>query len=200
MNKKFIRMAIFIFIAVVAIITIMHSFVLGRGFHVNWSISRYMGTDFWSAIVFCLANFVVAVMTLKYLFTVKREYGLSPIFVILAVIMTALFISLSVFPVGLFDETWGNFGLVSHLHRGSSYTLFAFLILLTLDLMIEVRKGLVMHLFGAAAVALSLFCVVSFFAGWDFFNDYMYIFESGYVLMNLVFYSLIPRKNSPSLV
>ena len=195
MNKKFIRMAIFIFVTVVAIITIMHSFILGRGFHLNWSISRYMGTDFWSAIIFCLANFVVAVMTLKYLFTVKREYGLSPIFVILAVIMTVLFVLLSVFPVGLFDANWGEFGLISHLHRGSSYTLFAFLILLTLDLMIEVRKGLVMHLFGAAAVTLSLFCVISFFAGWDFFNDYMYIFESGYVLMNLVFYSLIPRKD-----
>ena len=195
MNKKFIRMAIFIFVAVVAIITIMHSFILGRGFHVNWSISRYIGTDFWSAIIFCFANFVVAVITLKYLFTVKREYGLSPIFVILAVIMTILFVSLSVFPVGLFDEVWGDFGMVSHLHRGSSYTLFAFLILLTLDLMIEVRKGVAMHLFGAAAVTLSLFCVVSFFAGWDFFNNYMYIFESGYVLMNLVFYSLIPRKD-----
>ena len=195
MNKKFIRMAIFIFVTVVAIITIMHSFILGRGFHLNWSISRCMGTDFWSAIIFCLANFVVAVMTLKYLFTVKREYGLSPIFVILAVIMTVLFVLLSVFPVGLFDANWGEFGLISHLHRGSSYTLFAFLILLTLDLMIEVRKGLVMHLFGAAAVTLSLFCVISFFAGWDFFNDYMYIFESGYVLMNLVFYSLIPRKD-----
>lgn len=197
MNKKFIRTAIFIFVAVVAIITIMHSFVLSEadGFHVNWSISRYMGKDYWSAIVFCLANVVVAAMTLKYLFSVKREYKMSPIYSILIVIMAVLFAALSIFPVGLFDDTWGNFGVVSEIHRRSSYTLFLFLIFIALDLMIEIRRGLGMHLFGAVAVAVSLFCVISFLAGWDFFSDYMYIFESSYVVLNLVLYSLIPRNN-----
>ena len=195
MNKKFIRTAIFIFVAVVAIITIMHSFILGRGFHVSWSISRYMGTDFWSAVIFCLANFVVAVMTLKYLFSVKKEHGLSPIFLILVIVMTVLFALLSIFPVGLFDDVWGQFGTVSHIHRGSSYALFLFMIFIALDLMIEIRKGKAMHLFGTVAVLGSLFCVISFLAGWDFFSSYMYIFESGYVLLNLVLYSLIPRNN-----
>ncbi len=191
MNKKLVRLATLLFVLTVVIITFIHS--LTKGFHMNWSISRYMGSEPWSAILFCLSNFVVIALVLKYLYGVKKEHHLSTIWWILVLLMVVCYVMLSIFPVGLFDKMWGRFGTVSSIHQCSAYILFLMMILITAVTMYEVKKGTIMHVFGASAIVLSLGVVAGFLFGVVFFTEHMYILESGYVLLNLVFYSLIPR-------
>ena len=143
MNKKLVRLATLLFVLTVVIITFIHS--LTKGFHLNWSISRYMGSEPWSAILFCLSNFVVIALVLKYLYGVKKEHHLSTIWWILVLLMVVCYVMLSIFPVGLFDKMWGRFGTVSNIHQCSAYILFLMMILITAVTMYEVKKGTIMH-------------------------------------------------------
>lgn len=85
------------------------------GFHLEYSISRYVGREWWSAIIFALCNFAVMVLIWKYIVREWEKYG--KVWVVLMMLVTICFIGLSFCPIGLFDATYGDYGVVSILHQ-----------------------------------------------------------------------------------
>lgn len=195
MNKKFIHIAAGLFLGVEALIVGLHSFVFHEGFNPDWSISRYMGLKPWSAILFALFNFVIIAIVLKYMLRVRKEYHLSLFWLIAVGVMMFAYVGLSFCPIGLFDEKWGEFGVVSNFHHTFSSTLFIAMAVVALDTMIEIRKGKAMMIYGTLLLIFAVFCTYCFASGQvPFFWQYVFYFESGYIFANLLFYSLIPKK------
>lgn len=194
MNKKFIHAAFGLFLGVEALIVCLHSFAFGQNFNPNWSISRYMGLKPWSAIVFALVNFVVIALVLKYMLKVRKVHHLSIFWLLGVFVMMIAYAGLSFCPIGLFDEKWGEFGIVSNFHHIFSTTLFIAMAVVTLDTIIEIRRGKAMIIYGLCLLAFCGFCTYGFTCAVPVFWDYVFFFESGYILGNLVFYELIPRK------
>ncbi len=195
MNKKFIHIATGIFLATEVLVVLLYTFVFGRGFHLNWSISRYMGTDYWSAILFALTNFIVIFFVMKYLLQVRKVHKLSLFWLVLVIAMVVAYVGLSICPIGLFDPSWGRFGVVSTLHHTFSQTLFAIMAMVALGTMLVIKKGRLFIAFGVALIAYMVGSIYCYKASVDFFIDNVLIFESAYILANLVFYSLIPKKS-----
>ena len=195
MNKKLVQLPMFVFTSVVVVVVFLQSVAFGMGFHTDWTISRYMGSSKWSAILFALCNIGIALSVLKYLYNVKREHNLSWFWFLIVIVMILSFMLLSFCPVGLFDEQWGQFGVVSYIHRYSSYTLFVSMILITISTLVEIRRGLAINIFGLFAVVLACISVYCFLTGFDIFNGYVLFFEYAYIMVNLIFYLLIPKKS-----
>lgn len=195
LNKKFIHIATGVFLATEVLVVLLYAFVFGRGFHLNWSISRYMGTDYWSAILFALTNFIVVYLVLRYLLQVRRVHGLSAFWLVLVIAMVVAYIGLSICPIGLFDPYWGHFGIVSTLHHTFSQTLFAIMAMVALGTMLVIKKGKLFIAFGVALIVYMIGSIYCYKASVGFFVDNVLLFESGYILANLIFYSLIPKKS-----
>ena len=194
MNKKFIHVAAGLFLGVEALIVCLHSFAFGQGFHSDWSISRYMGLTFWSAIVFAIFNFAIIAIVLKYMLKVRKMHHLSIIWLLGVLVMMTAYAGLSFCPIGLFDAKWGEFGIVSNFHHTFSTTLFIAMAVVALDTMIEIRKGKAMHIYGLCLLAFAGFCTYGFTCAVPAFWGAVFFFESGYIFANLLFYSLIPKK------
>lgn len=92
-------------------------------FHAEYSISRYMGREAWSAVVFALCNFVVVWCLGRYVREAWKAYG--KVWLVLMIVVMACFAGLSLCPIGLFDETYGDYGVVSVLHQIFSRGMFA---------------------------------------------------------------------------
>ena len=191
MKKRFISAAITMFCGVELVAVLLHAVVFERGFNPSWSISRYMGLEYWSAILFAIANFIVIFFMLKYLLGVRREYKLSVFWLIGVIVMIVAYFGLSCCPLGLFDKAWGEYGTVSSLHHIFSHTLFVSMIVIAVDTLIEVHKGRPFMIYGVLMLVFAAFCSWGYLSGWDFFKANTFFFETGYILANLVFYSLI---------
>ena len=194
MNKKFIHAAFGLFLGVEALIVSLQSFAFGQGFHSDWSISRYMGLEVWSAIVFAIVNFVIIGFVLKYMLSVRKAHHLSIFWLLGVIVMMIAYAGLSFCPIGLFDEKWGEFGIVSNFHHTFSTTLFIAMAVVALDTMIEMRKGKAMMIYGLFLLAFAGFCTYGFTCAVPVFWQYVFFFESSYILANLMFYELIPKK------
>ncbi|MDO4760084.1 MAG: hypothetical protein Q4A33_02150 [Candidatus Saccharibacteria bacterium] len=194
MNKKFIHIATGVFTLNVIVVLALY-LVFERGFNLNWTISRYMGTSVWSAILFGLTNLIVIFCVLKYLLRIQKLYKLSSFWGTLVIAMIITYLGLSICPVGLFDPTWGEFGIVSRMHHFFSYTMFVIMAVIVLDTLIEVRRGKSFVIFGASLILYMIGCIFCYKYGTSFFMNNILLFESGYILANLVFYSLIPKKS-----
>lgn len=64
--------AILTFVLTTVLVVAVNSY-MRKAFMPEYSISRYVGTETWSAIVFALANLVVAFSVLAYLYRVGRS-------------------------------------------------------------------------------------------------------------------------------
>lgn len=85
------------------------------GFHMEYSISRYVGREWWSATVFALGNFVIVWEVYRYTRVVWKEYG--KVWLALMVVMLVCYVGLSLCPLGLFDSSIESLGAVSVLHQ-----------------------------------------------------------------------------------
>ena len=195
LNKKLIHIATGVFLVTEVLVVALYVFVFGRGFNLNWSISRYMGTDYWSAILFALSNFIVVFLVLKYLLQVRKVHKLSAFWLVLVIAMVVAYVGLSICPIGLFDPYWGHFGVVSTIHHTCAQTLFAIMAMVALGTMLVIKKGKLFIAFGVALIVYMIGSTYCYKASVGFFIDNVLIFESAYILANLIFYSLIPKKS-----
>lgn len=78
---------------------------LKYGFHIDYTISRYVGLETWSAIVFGLGNVMVAYLSFRFLMWIQVR-GKVPkwLMLILAGIFVVGLLGLSACPMGYFDE------------------------------------------------------------------------------------------------
>ena len=123
-TKDLIKIVAGIFVVSVLVIVLSHSFLEGYGFNLNFSISRYIGLEHWSAFFFFFCNLLNGCLLAQIFLSLGKKWKMNLLWKIAVFAVLLGLIVLSACPVGLFDETWGDFGTVSVLHRTFASVMF----------------------------------------------------------------------------
>lgn len=123
-QTKIKTIAIF-YCVVISIIVLSHSFLEGYGFHLDYTISRYLGMTYWSAILFLITSIISSIALFKFVLKFKKEHEMNVLWLAFAILMLVGLLGLSFCPIGLFDRVYGEFGIVSRCHRFFSITMFS---------------------------------------------------------------------------
>ena len=193
MNKKFVQSAFLVFITSVIVIVLAHTFVDGFGFHLNYTISRYVGLTQWSATAFLICNVVVGILLFQYLKQIRDAWGMPKRWWYASTLMLLMLVVLSIFPVGLYDEVWGEFGMVSTIHRVSSATMFLLAIVTGLETTIKFRKSRFVKDFGAFFVVYGVAVATLFAADSPVFWNAALIEETMFLVLYLILIMGIPK-------
>ena len=194
-NKRYVKSGIKIFVLSVLVIVWVHSAFEGHGFHMEYSISRYVGLDYWSWIAFATCNVVTCELVFRYLAGIKNEWGMSLGWWISSLWMLMMLLGLSFFPIGLFDETWGDYGTVSQIHRVTAWTMFALAVITTAITMTKFKQEKALCRFGVFIVIYGIISGMSLIFELPFAESIYLLVEWGFIVMYLVFLLLIPYLN-----
>lgn len=181
-QRKWMLMAIGIFLTTALLAIIINS--LRYGWHWGYSISRYVGLETWSAVLFALGNVVVAGLFGKYLYTVGRAWRMPKWFYVLVVIMAAALLGLSACPIGYFDPVGAEFGTSapSYIHKVCSRLMFACMLVMAFVWQWSNVVQLKIRRWCVTFVAYGIFCVLGYCLGSSWFFPAMLVFESVYIL------------------
>ena len=200
-RRKFMTIALILFVSTAVGIVFVRSFWLQEGFHTNWTISRYAGTNAGTAILFALSNFTITLLMIKYFRDVKKTHHLSKIWSWAIGLMIASFFVLSVCPVGLFDPGWGSFGIVSRVHQESAHTLFITMFITAIGSLIEFKnKPRIFIGFTIFLLAYGVFAIFGYSLKPAFFMNNILFFEFFYVVFNLVLYGLMSYRPKVAII
>ena len=154
------------------------------GFHMEYSISRYVGREWWSAVIFALGNFVIVWEVYRYTRTVWKEYG--KVWLGLMVVMLVCYVGLSLCPLGLFDSDIETLGAVSVLHqifaRGMFITMAVIGFVKGMEIF-KVRRRAAVACFAYVALAVGL-GVMSFTT--KVFWDLNFVIETAYIYLFMI--------------
>ena len=154
---------------------------LRYGLHLNYSISRYVGLETWSALTFGLGNIIGATFIARYLFAVGRIWKLPKWCFWVVVVMAVGLIGLSLCPLGYFSVR-GLGTVPDRIHEICSRTMFLCMIVVTGIVMMlrAVKPGV--RLLCVLFVLYGLFCVFGYFSKIEWFLGHLLIFESSYII------------------
>ncbi len=163
--------------------------LLGKGFHLEYSISRYVGSATWSAVLFALGNVVVAISMLYFFYQLAETWKLPRVFNWLVVIMAIALLGLSVCPVGYFDLPGTAYAssTISQIHEVCSRTMFVMMLLATLLMVVARTASRATKVEGVLYIIYGAICVWAYFAKLRWFFAGLLIFESLYLVMFMVF-------------
>ncbi len=122
--KTRIKVALFAYLLVALVIVLGNSFLKNFGFHTEYTISRYIGLSTWSAILFGISSLFIFWQVLKYIIFIGKTKKMNKLWWIISIITVSALISVGLCPVGYFDQTFGDFGTVSIIHRLSAFIMF----------------------------------------------------------------------------
>lgn len=188
-NSKLIARALAIFLTTAFVAIIINSFGLGYGFHLNYSISKYVGLEAWSVIMFALGNCFVVAYFGKYLWKLGEAWKMPKLFYALIIVMVVGLVALSVFPVGYFD-TDGHKSIVSFLHEISSRTMFLAMMAEAALIAIWKKAGRLAHALCVAYVVYATICIIGYFTKGAWFLPLIMIYETLYLAMFMVMLAL----------
>ena len=192
MDKSFVSSALKIFVLSSFVIVGVHAFFEGYGFHSEYSISRYVGLDYWSWIAFAVCNIVNGELVFRYLAGVRKQWGMSNRWWFCSLWMLLMLICLSICPVGLFDETWGEWGVVSTIHRITSWTMFLLAVLTVIETFIKFRNSKVIRNFGLILVGYGILCGAPILFGVNIVENLALFIEWGFLVAYMAFLLCIP--------
>lgn len=171
-------------VTVVAVNTYLH-----RAFMPDYSISRYVGTETWSAVVFALSNLVVAFCTLMYLYRVGEKWKFwRPYYWVVIMMMVGL-IGLSACPIGYFDLPGQGYATSapSRIHEVCSRLMFVCMLTVTAIVLFCNRASRATRLAAAIYVAYGAVCVFGYATTAPWFLQHTLLFESCYLFGFLAF-------------
>ncbi len=180
-ESKWMVGAILVFVVTATIAVVLNSTVGGYGWHTNWSISRYVGLEAWSAIMFALGNCVVAALMGRYLWRLGERWKMPKVYYILVLVMAVALLWLSFCPVGFFD-VGGENSTISLMHVLSSRMMFISMMLIAMIIVMCRRAGMVAHALNVGFLVYAIFCVIGELSRADWFVPLTLIFESTYLL------------------
>lgn len=192
-QKKLIVIAAAIF-GVTSGAAIVGNSLMGHGWHPNYSISKYVGLETWSAVLFALGNFVVAGLLGRYLFQVGRVWQMSRWYFWVIVVLVAALVGLSVWPCGYFDQH-GVKSLVTVLHEISSRTMFVGMVVVALALMSRQEMWRVTKVGAGMFVLYGLVCCLGYLTKGSWFVGPMLFFEGAYIWGFMVLSTTIKRRD-----
>lgn len=181
-GKMLLALVIFVMTACFAVIT---NGLMGRGaIDFRYSISRYVGLETISAVVFALGNFVVAYILGAWLCKIGRELAMPKAFYWLIAVMVVCLVGLSVCPIGYFDQP-DIVSVPSRIHEICSRTMFACMMFVTLWLMLQ-KTTWHAKCWCAAYIVYAVFCTVGYLWHVEWFLAALLVFESCYLVWFLI--------------
>ncbi len=181
-QKKWMLLAIGIFLVTSLLAITINS--LSYGWHIEYSISRYVGLETWSAVLFALGNIVAAGLFGKYLFAVGEAWRMPKWFYVVVVVTAMALLGLSACPIGYFDPNGADFGssAPSWMHKICSRLMFACMLILAFVWQWNSVVQMKMRRWCAVFVAYGIFCILGYIFGSNWFFSMMLVFESAYIL------------------
>ena len=198
MQRARVKIALATYIAVALIIVLGNSFISNAGFHTEYTISRYIGLSAWSAIFFALSCFFIFNHLLRFLNSVKKTHQMNFLWWILSLIVIIALICVGLFPVGYFDETFGEFGTVSILHRTSAFIMFCTTIPLVLLTALKFRRIKLLFISCLVFVVYGLAFVVAYTTNFAPFMSLILFFEAFFLAFFLAILLQIPTSPEES--
>lgn len=200
MRRKLMLLAILVFLTTALCAVVVNS-ILGNGLHWNYSISRYVGLETWSAVVFALGNVFVATIMLYYLYGLGEEYGMSKWFYWVVVVMLCGLWGLSACPIGYFDPVGTYYGAsaISRIHEFCSRVMFCAMLLAVSMLFYGEKMDRKRRIGAVLFIIYGLICTWAYIVDARWFINLTLIFESLYILGFMVWclwcgYMKRPRK------
>ncbi len=187
-DKRPMVVAILMFVLTTVVTVAVNSYLL-RAFMPGYSISRYIGSETWSAIVFALANFVVAFCALTYLYRVGERWRFAPGYYWVVVLMAVGLVGLSVCPIGYFDLPGSEYATSapSHIHEICSRLMFVCMLMVAAIILFCKRASRLTRIVAAMYVAYGVVCVFGFMTEAAWFMRHVLLFESCYLFGFLAF-------------
>lgn len=179
-KRKLMRMALAVFLGETALIVLMNSFAFGHGFHLDFSISKYVGLETWSSLLFAAMNMFVIYGMWAFLFALGESWKMKPWYFWILVFMSIGLVGLSVCPHGYFDDK-GLGTTVTMMHQITSRMMFFNILVVAAVMGLKSQVGTGMRFWCAAFVVYALMCVVGFLGEQDWFMSFVLIFETWYL-------------------
>ena len=150
------------------------------------TISRFVGLDTWSSLVFAGCNTIIVILMLYYMTTNVRVKNFAWRFLMVAYI--ASFVALSIFPHSV------NGGTVAEIHQFFSAAMFLLMFLLGMTSLI-IAKNKASTIIGTLFTTFSIFFIVCYIIRPDFFMQNILWFETEYIY---AFFAAIISSNNKS--
>lgn len=185
-KKKWMLVGLAVFLMTASLAIAVNSLVCGHGLVVSRSISRYVGFEVWSAVVFALGNFLAVATTTSFLWGLGEAWKMPRIYYYMTFLMGLGLVCLSIWPIGYFDTEAGK-SIISYAHEISSRTMFAMMLLVALMLVLKRGYGakkskVVAMLFLIYGVA----CMLGYFTKGGWFMSYFMFYEGFYIVAFLL--------------
>ena len=180
-ESKRMILALMIFLATATLAVVLNSTVGGYGWHLNWSISRYVGLELWSVMLFAIGNCFVAALMGSYLWRLGERWKMSKIYFVLVLVMAAALLWLSFCPIG-FCDVGDMRSTVSLMHEFSSRTMFITMMLIAATIVICRRAGRLAHALNVGYRVYASFCVVGQLTRAEWFAPMVLVYESVYLI------------------
>jgi len=174
-----IALAIFLITAMMAVM--VNSFVVGYGLSTGRSISRYVGYEVWSAVVFAIGNFFVSGVMGVFLWRLGKLWEMPRIYYYCVFLMVLGLITLSVCPIGLYDVGEQK-SVVSLVHELSSRTMFIMMMIAAGLMAIKPYGTKVSRVLCVIYVFYGLVCVFGYLGNEVWFESRVLIFEILYIV------------------
>ena len=143
------------------------------------TISRYVGLQLWSSVLFAVCNFVIAGLLFRYYIHVRKYF--SPIWFVLGLIEVIGFIGLSIFPHVNFVSPEIK-EIFVNAHIGFARTMFVAMFCMGLErLRIARLKDDVATKATIAFLLYGVIYITGYSTKWNTMWDTMFIWETGYI-------------------
>lgn len=183
LGRKQIIAALVVFMTVVVLIVTVNSF--GHGLDLGRSVSRYVGFEAWSSVVFTISNAFVVAMAAGFLWELGQAWKMPRLFYYVVFLMATMLILLSVFPIGFCDFD-GHVSLVSRIHEISSRVMFLAMMLVATMITGSSYSSSKTRIASTIYVIYSLICVGGYLTSAFWFIPWVLFLESAYVVGFLV--------------
>ncbi len=184
-NSGLIAAALAVFLVTSFAAIIVNSTLLGHGFHLEYSISKYVGLETWSAVLFTIGNLFVAAFFGKYLWKLGEAWDMPRLFYYLIVVMVAGLLMLSFCPSGYCDFD-GKKNLITWLHEVSSRMMFIAMMSEAALIACWKKASRLAHALCVAYVVYAIICIVGYFTKGEWFLTLLMIYESMYLAMFMI--------------
>lgn len=181
-RKLLIAVGIFWSIAILAVVI---NSKIGQETARPWlagnSISWYVGSRTWSALLFAVGNCFVAAIMGRFLFLLGENWRLPRAYFFFLILLVVALIWLSVFPIGYFDSP-GEKSIISYLHAAGSRIMFFAMAAVMFFLARKGGGSASLRLAMEAFAVYAIFCVIFALVNLDAFYSIVLFIEGFYIL------------------
>lgn len=196
-NSGLIAAALATFLATAFAAILANSSIMGHGFHLEYSISHYVGLETWSAVMFTIGNFFVAAFFGTYLWRLGEAWGMPRVFYYLIVIMVVGLLALSFCPSGYFDVEGGSKNLITWIHEISSRTMFIAMMLMAALIAMWKKASRLAHAICVSYVVYAIICIIGYFTQGEWFLQGLMIYETVYLAAFMIMLALCGVRDVP---